>query len=521
MKRILFWVKSKTYQSKVLFLVTTISGISVLASVCVFYVGDLYHRDSDTKRDVNVSAGLLADLIKLPLYAGDLVMVKNLAQQTIYAFGLSKVVISSPDGREVLIEPHEGVNKGGFHQSVPVTLNDSLSPETAIFGQTNNIQSPVKTIGVVTVYSIGKERYETSMKTVSFMIGAGLFLWGLVSYFGHLLTRKTSIMFDRLVHGISKIEAGEARFVDVDQLEDGANRIAEKINDMSRSLYAREEENIELHKKIAEQMEGRAQRAEQIMHSKLLQANKMSSLGLLVSSIAHEINNPNAMIRLQLESASSIVKDGLPILEKLAEEEGEFYLGGLPFFTSKNTLIENLSGIHEQSIRINDVVQGLRDYVSGKQGGKQDVSVELIVTRSLNLLQSQIKRGKCIIEQYLEDGVIIYANQFNIESVIINLLQNAFRAVKSMDSDGVVAISSHRGDSEITISVTDNGTGISEEDLPLLCDPFFSRHLEEGGTGLGLFISKGILDDHNGNIEFLSEIGVGTTVLLRFPYGGI
>jgi polar amino acid transport system substrate-binding protein len=89
-----------------------------------------------------------------------------------------------------------------------------------------------------------------------------------------------------------------------------------------------------------------------------------------------------------------------------------------------------------------------------------------------------------------------------------------------MEEDGIVTIASRKLHNEITISVTDNGAGIAEEDLPHLCDPFFSRYLNHGGTGLGLFISKGILDDHNGTMEFVSELGTGTTVLLRFPYGG-
>lgn len=515
----LFRQYRSTYRSKVLNLVTGVAALCVFVSSLVFFVGDQAHRKHDTDRDVRVSAKLLAEVLELPLYAGNREQLLSVTRQSVIAFGLSKVVVEGPDGLVVLTEPMDAPD-GGNSYSCVITINNILNPEVAITGSDSHMAAPT-TIGKVTTFSQGATHYNGSIQTLFAMLVSGFILWVVASYIGYALTRKTSVMFDRLVGGIGQIEAGATRFIDTDDLEDGASRIAVKINKMSQSLYDRENENLELHRLLAEKMEGRAQKAEQVLHAKLLQANKMSTLGLLVSSIAHEISNPNTMIRLQLETAGNIIKDGTPILESFAKDEGEFYLGGLPFDEAKITLVESINGINEQSKRINEVVQGLREYVTGKQKGeKKDTDVSRIVERSLNLLQSQIKAERCSIEKYLEPGLIIYANQFNIEAVIINLLQNAFRAVRSMDGDGVVNIAAHSSGGEVTLSVTDNGSGIEPDDIPHLCDPFFSRFLEEGGTGLGLFITKGILDDHNGLIEFISDIGIGTTVLLRFPYGG-
>lgn len=113
----------------------------------------------------------------------------------------------------------------------------------------------------------------------------------------------------------------------------------------------------------------------------------------------------------------------------------------------------------------------------------------------------------------------IYCNQFQIESVIINLLQNAMRAVAGKpEAERRICLVACEVGGMAVIQVKDNGMGISEEDLPYLCDPFFSRHIDQGGTGLGLFIAKGILDDHNATIEFISTVGEGTQVCLRFPH---
>lgn len=512
-----FWSEKDSYQRKTLLLVVAISAICAISSVVVFSVGDFYHRKDDTARDASAAAALLSDIMRLPFYAGDIERMQEMASQTITAFGVNKVVVSDNAGRVVLDFPADRPRAGAIGTS-SIALNTELDPLASITGEASNSQGK---IGTVTVYSTGDRRTAESLVTLVAMSIAGILLWISTSYIGYKLARKTTIMFDKLINGIASVERGEARLIETSELDDeGVKRIADKINDMGNSLYAREEENVQLHKQIAEQMEGRAQRAESLMQAKLFQANKMSTLGLLVSSIAHEINNPNSTIQLQAETCERLFRSGTPILERIAREEGGFSLAGLPFDEAKVVLQESLEGIIDQSRRINGVVKGLREYVIGDNKGnsKRDVPVTDIINRCLSLLQSQIKRGNCIVTQHSTENLAIYCNQFQIESVIVNLLQNAFRAVKDIEVDCHVDITARDNGSEVLIVVSDNGAGIPEEDLPHLCDPFFSRHLDSGGTGLGLFISKGILDDHSATIEFKSQIGEGTQVALRFPY---
>jgi len=505
------------YRQKTLILVTAVSALCVFATAFVFYVGDLKRRHRDTERDLVAASALLANIMRLPLYSGNKAELLNMAHQAIVAFDLSKVIVTDFNGKIVVEEPASS-SRRGRSASTPISSNNSLRPELSI-GGLPEYASLTNSIGSVTVYSEGRKRFQESLITLGSMLFAGLLIWAISSYIGYLLARRTTLMFDKLVDGIGKIESGETKFIDTSGLDEGAGRIAQKLNIMRHSLQSREEENISLHKSLAEEMESRAERAEHIMHAKLLQANNMISLGLLVSSIVHTINNANFAMKLQIESTARIITDAFPVLKMVADEEGGLYLGGMSFEEAKLSLVDSMEGTMEQSSRINDVVNGLRDYVTGRQSeAKKDVMVETIVQRSMAPLKSQIKRNGCTTIEKLDCRLPIHVNQLHIESVIANLLQNALRAVKNTKK-GMITIASYKSIDEITISVSDNGTGIAKEDIPLLCDPFFSRHQNDGGNGLGLFISKRIMDDHHGRMEFISELGVGTTVLLHFPSG--
>jgi signal transduction histidine kinase len=137
----------------------------------------------------------------------------------------------------------------------------------------------------------------------------------------------------------------------------------------------------------------------------------------------------------------------------------------------------------------------------------------------LNMIDSGNKRVELPGKIYSgeERRAKIFANQYSLQQVIVNLLLNAIRASVPRKQEGRVSIEIVSHPDTVELVISDNGVGIHPDDLDKLCDPYFSRNLESGGTGLGLFIANQIIEDHDASMEFKSDLGTGTSVHLKFP----
>ena len=251
--------------------------------------------------------------------------------------------------------------------------------------------------------------------------------------------------------------------------------------------------------------------------AKLIHTNKMTSLGILSSSMGHEINNPNSYIAVNAAMLADVWADSLSVLQRYFAENGDFSLGGLPFSEMESKVPRLCNSIKEGSQRIDAIVKGLKNFVRDEQGRRHAaLSINSIVEQAAGILWHHIHKHTDHFDLSLdEDLPAVFGNAQQLEQVVINLIMNALQALP--DKQARVSVATRREDKTIMVAVRDGGKGMDATVLKKLTEPFFTTRMEEGGSGLGLYISASIIGEHQGTMEFNSAPGGGTTAVIRLP----
>lgn len=273
----------------------------------------------------------------------------------------------------------------------------------------------------------------------------------------------------------------------------------------------------ELKKEIVERKKA-AEEAEE-KQQQLIQADKMATLGTLVSGVAHEINNPTGLILLNvpvLRKTFAVVQDSL---EMQYESEGDFMIGGMKYSVLRKQIPQMLDETLSSAKRIKRIVSDLKDFARLESSEINElVDMNKIVETSSRLLASTINTSTQNFSLQLAAELPLAAgNPQRLEQVVINLIQNGCQALPSPEKRVTVTTSFDRVKKEVVVEVIDEGIGIKEVDMSHILDPFFTTKRNEGGTGLGLSISAGIMKDHNGRLSFKSTPEKGTRVSLILP----
>jgi PAS domain S-box-containing protein len=253
--------------------------------------------------------------------------------------------------------------------------------------------------------------------------------------------------------------------------------------------------------------------------AQLIHANKMAALGILVTSVAHEISNPNNFIMHNNQVLAETWKDVFPVLREYYRENGDYYLGGIPLSEFDEVIPKLVYGIQDGSERIRNIVQNLRDFVRSDRA-RLDSMVDLaaVVANAITLMRAEIgKHTNAFSLQVIEHLPPVKGSAQKLEQVVINLLLNALQSLNERGQCVTVAIEFDEKSDQCLLKVSDEGAGMSEEVMNRITEPFFSTKLDRGGTGLGLYISNSIIREHKGTIVFTSEPGAGTTVTVRLP----
>ncbi len=246
---------------------------------------------------------------------------------------------------------------------------------------------------------------------------------------------------------------------------------------------------------------------------------RLASIGVLSAGVAHEINNPNNSISFSASLLSRAWQDITPILVEYYKKNGDFLMGGLSFSETRETLPQLLSEISHNSVRIKRIVQNLKHMArQEKDELNQTVDIQQVLEGTMMILHNQIQKCTDVCTLAVsEDLPPVRGNSQQMEQVFINLLSNALQALPER-SCGVYIDAVLDTDHEyLTVTVRDEGCGISERDIGRLTKPFFTTRGESGGTGLGLSISQSIVERHGGSLVFVSELGRGTTVTVKIP----
>ncbi len=256
-----------------------------------------------------------------------------------------------------------------------------------------------------------------------------------------------------------------------------------------------------------------------VNQQQLVQAGKMAAVGVLASGVAHEVNNPNALILLDLPILKAAFEDALPALDAHARAEPDFALAGLPYARMRQEIPQLLDEVLAGSRRIKHIVADLKDFARKDDAPRlEPTDLNDAARAAVRLVDAKIRSATRRFEAALaEDLPPVRGNAQRLEQVVVNLLLNACQALP--DPGRRVALST-RLDAErgtVLLEVRDEGRGIAPEHLPRLTEPFFTTRRETGGTGLGLSVSAGIVKEHGGSLEFDSRPGAGTRVTLSLP----
>ncbi len=255
----------------------------------------------------------------------------------------------------------------------------------------------------------------------------------------------------------------------------------------------------------------------------LVQADKMAALGILVSGVAHEINNPNGLILLNMPVIMDAFRDAEPILEEHYRTHGDFDFAGLRYSRMREALPVLTNQMLEGSRRVKVIVEDLKDFARQQDPWlTSDVDLNNTVQAALRLVDNLIEKNTHHFSAaYGDDIPPILGNAQRIEQVIVNLVMNACQSLEGPERAIRLTTLVDREGRRVVLEVQDEGCGIAQEHLSHVTDPFFTTKRENGGTGLGLSVSAGIVKEHNGTLTFTSTPGGGTIARMALPLPGL
>ncbi len=250
----------------------------------------------------------------------------------------------------------------------------------------------------------------------------------------------------------------------------------------------------------------------------LVQSEKLASLGRLSAGMAHEINNPIQFIQGNMRILSEAADNILPILDSYADQHEGFKIARLDYSFFRQHLKTLLNDMANGTVRIADIVRDLKKFARAEEGNCDEaVDVNEAVRSSLRLVHNKIKRHN-VVPNLDPNLPRIKGNTNKIEQVMVANLINAAEALGDR-TDGIIKVgtATDPGGVSVSVSISDNGPGMTDEVKRKLFDPFFTTKHRTGGTGLGLSIAYGIIKDHQGWIDLDSRLGEGTTLQYHFP----
>ena len=286
----------------------------------------------------------------------------------------------------------------------------------------------------------------------------------IVSHFVSQKILRSLRMIEKLTKSISE---GNFHKIEGIKSRDELGSVINAINSMSEELSHREEQ--------------------------IIQSKKLASIGVLTAGVAHELTNP-------LNNISMIAQTYEELYDKLSREER----------------IDFMSKVEGETERMKEIIKNLLDFSRPKEPDLKKADINATIQKTLKLMQNSLDVSNIETKLNLKDGLPqVLIDEHQIQQVFVNLITNAAQA---MSGGGMLFIGSRNGSSSgfVEVTVADTGKGIPPEFLPHIFDPFFSTK-GDGGTGLGLSVSYGIIKNHKGDIRVESKVGGGTTFTIELP----
>ena len=310
--------------------------------------------------------------------------------------------------------------------------------------------------------------------------------------------RVVGVPIRTLENGTERLAQGELGYqIDVDS-RDEVGDLARSFNTMSVQLRDANEEIVSWAKTLEDRVTEKTQELRRA-HDHALRFEKMASIGKMAAVVAHEINNPLSGILTYSKLLRKWVERGEAANEKRAETS------------------QCLELIAAESRRCGDLVKNLLTFSRTSAVNIQPSDIGAVISRAVRLVQHQLELGAIHLEVDLPtDLPLAFCDPPQIEQVLLALIQNAIDAMPKGGNLWIQGrLDSHKA--ELELQVRDDGMGIPAEILSQIFEPFLTTKESGHGVGLGLAISRSIIEQHNGKIEVQSEAGKGTNFTLTLP----
>ena len=339
---------------------------------------------------------------------------------------------------------------------------------------------------------------ESSWRMIAYT-GCALLLIALLSWF--FVWEVVGRPVKALERGTERLAAGDLGFqIDV-RSNDEIGELAHSFNAMSNQLKAEHNENVAWTRTLEQRVEQKTRELKRA-HEHALHTEKMASIGKMAAVLAHEINNPLS---------------GILTYAKLLHKWIDSNDGGK---NHHRDICDSLDLIASESRRCGDLVKNLLTFSRTTPINLQPTNLNQVIDRALRLIQHQLDLGAIQVQPDLDTELaLVICDGAQIEQVLLALMMNALDAMPQGGNLWVTTKLS-REDNVVRVVVRDDGCGIPPEILPRLFEPFLTTKETGRGVGLGLAISRSILERHNGDIEVQSEVGRGTTFTVTLPWDG-
>lgn len=253
-----------------------------------------------------------------------------------------------------------------------------------------------------------------------------------------------------------------------------------------------------------------------MLERQLIQNEKMASLGVLISGIAHEINNPNNYISVNIPILRDYLNIVMPIVDEYAQQNPDMEIMYMSYAEFREDIFELIDNVQHGSRQINSIVRDLKVFSAVDKDKKNEkIDLKPMIEKVVSFCESKIRRSvKNFNVQMPENLPETPVESQLLEQILINLLINAAQAFdKPVSENSEINLSVSMDDvkeNQLTIDVSDNGCGMDEVTMEKIFDPFFTTKSSEEGTGLGMYIVHNLIEKMGGRIEVHSRLGQGS-----------
>ena len=409
-----------------------------------------------------------------------------------------ETLIKNASEREKLFKQSFILQKTGIEFidfSFPVTTHKEIkSDEMVSLGlmmEGDHSREMIEKIGTVRVGITTEKmtRKISEMKRIVLLLT--LQIVGLGIFLAFILVRIIIGPLERLAQATRRVAAGDFSSEVYIKQKDEIGELANSFNLMTKNLRKLIGEIEEYNRNLEKKVEERTKKLEEAQ-AILIQSEKLSAIGQLISGVAHELNNPLAAVIgfSQLSLGTEANPKTISYLKKICSEAD----------------------------RCAKIVNNLLTFSRKSKAEKQPVGINGIIERTLDLMSYQFQVNNVKIIKDLDAELPKTLGDFHqLQQVFLNIVNNAFQAMMEKSKQGSITVRTKRIEAIIFIEFTDTGPGIPKENLSRIFDPFFTTKEIGKGTGLGLSISYGIIKEHGGNIYALSEPGKGATFVIELP----